>query len=163
MGGGLGLTFRGFPTSPHIRTSSFSWNHSLLPSSSAPAGPANRMHHLDHSALAWTTLPSPRARRLPTDPFPGRSTWQPLQQHPQDNSATLAPTSQGLLVGAQLWPQPLSWLQTKDLLSVPRYASHLPATSGRGISVGSTGFSLALHQSNSSLATSYQLNHYLLQ
>ena len=147
--------FQRLPHLPSHPTSSFSWNHSLLPSSSAPAGPANHMPHLDHSALAWTTVPSPGARRLPTDPFPGRSAWQPLQQHPQDSSATLAPTSQGLLIGAQLWPQPLSRLQTKDLLSVPR--------SGRGISVGSSGFSLALHQSNSSLATSYQLNHYLLQ
>ena len=78
-------------------------------------------------------------------------------------SARGAPTSQGLLIGAQLWPQPLSQLQTMDLLSVPRHASHLPATSGMGTSVGSTGSSLALHHSNSSLATSYQLNHYLLQ
>ena len=75
-------------------------------------------------------------------------------------SAGAAPTSQGLLIGAQLWPQPPSRLQTKDLLSVPRHASH-PATPGMGTSVGCTGSSLALPQSNSPLAASYQLNHYL--
>lgn len=144
MGGGLGLTFQRRPLLPSHPTSSFSWNHSLFPSSSAPAGPADRMPLLDHTALAWSPPPArwpfpgrsmlqPLQQHLPSCPSAGCSSRQPLRRHPQDSSWDLQGVppparacSSGLSSGHSLSHSCKQWTfsQSPDmpLTSLPRLA-----------------------------------------